>query len=297
MYVIECPITRKGCAINLVGQKIWMKNAFAKTSAQIDELIKRDWQHLRFDKSEKKSMRDRLSGYVKAGKKNEIRKTNYLARISKAWNVQQQIRFARLPYPRCSKTFFRRVITVVKLASTMSRRIIAIKKLNNIVINRLQNLRASILPAKWRFDSSEDWETLALDFGGCSIDDIADKTLQALSFHISATRYLEEGSPRFTDVTDLELTAKLAVVDNPGWVVTDSEEEVVKKKNKCTAKRKERLAKLCASVGSPLFFCPESSLFSTPRSISAPVPALFFRPGSPVVLSSGRLPTPAAVSR
>ena len=55
---------------------------------QINELIKRDWQYLGFDKSEKKSMRDRLLGYVKAGKKNEIKKTNCLSRISKAWGVQ-----------------------------------------------------------------------------------------------------------------------------------------------------------------------------------------------------------------
>ena len=177
VYAIECSVTRKGCAIDLVGQKIRIENISAKTSVQIDKLIKRDWQHLRFDKSEKKIMRDGLSGYVKAGKKNEIRRTNCLLRISKAWDVQQQDRFARLPYPCCNKTFFRRVITVVKLVPTTSRRIIAIKKLNNIMINRLQNPHASVFSDKWRFDSSQDWETLALDFGGCSTDDIADKTL------------------------------------------------------------------------------------------------------------------------
>ena len=161
-------------------------------------------------------MRDGLSGYVKAGKKNEIGKTNCLARISKVWGVQQRDRFARPPYPRYSETFFRRVITVVKLAPTTSRRIIAIKKLNNIMINCLQNPHASVFSDKWRFDSSQDLDILALDFGGCNTDDIADKTLRALGFHISATGYLEEGLPRFTDVTDLELTAELAVVDNPG---------------------------------------------------------------------------------
>ena len=88
MYAIKCPVIRKRCAIDLVGQKIRMKNTSAKTSAQIDKLIKRDWQHLGFDKSEKKSMRDGLSGYVKAGKKNEIRGTNCLLRILKAWGVQ-----------------------------------------------------------------------------------------------------------------------------------------------------------------------------------------------------------------
>ena len=122
-------------------------------------------------------MRDGLLGYIKAGKKNKIRRTNCLAQISKAWGVQQQNKFARLSYPCCSKTFFERAITVVKLGPTTSRRIIAIKKLNNIMINCLQNFRASVLPEMWRFDLSQDWETHFLDFGGCSPDDIADKTL------------------------------------------------------------------------------------------------------------------------
>ena len=61
-----------------------MENASVKTFEQIDELIKQHWQNLGFDKSEKKSMRDRLSGYIKAGKKNKIRETNCLAQISKA---------------------------------------------------------------------------------------------------------------------------------------------------------------------------------------------------------------------
>ena len=204
----------------------------------------------------------------------------------------------------------------MKLAPTTLRRIIAIKKLNNIMINCLQNPRTSILPDKWRFDSSQDWETLALDFGGCSTDDIADKTLRALGFHISATGYLKERSLRFTDITDLELTAEPVVMDSPNQVVTDSEEEVVKKKNKCAAKKKERLAKLCAPIRSPLSPCPKSSLFLTPYSVCAlvpalmpalvpacmpalmpaPVPIFLSRPRSPVVLSSSCVPTPAAVS-
>ena len=55
-----------------------------------------------------------------------------------------------------------------------------------------------------------------MDFDSFNMDDIADKTLQALGFHIFATRYLEEGFPRFIDVTDLELNAEPAIVDNPG---------------------------------------------------------------------------------
>lgn len=40
---IDCPVTRKGCAIDLVCQKIRLENASAKSSGEIDELIKRDW--------------------------------------------------------------------------------------------------------------------------------------------------------------------------------------------------------------------------------------------------------------
>ena len=64
-----------------------MENISAKTFKQIDELIKRDWQHLGLDKFEKKSMQDRLLGYVKAGKKNELRRINCLAQILKTWGV------------------------------------------------------------------------------------------------------------------------------------------------------------------------------------------------------------------
>lgn len=71
-----------------------------------------------------------------------------------------------------------------------------------------------------------------MDFKSFNMNNLADETLQALSFHISTTRYLKEGFPCFIDISDLELTAKPVVMDNPGQVVTDSEEEMVKKKNK-----------------------------------------------------------------
>lgn len=159
------------------------------------------------------------------------------------------------------------------------------------MINCFWNPRASVLPDKWRFDSSQDWETLALDFESFNTADLADETLRALGFHISVTGYLEKRSPRFTDVTDLEMTAKLAVVNKPGQVVTDSEEEVVKKKNEHTAKKKERLPKLHTLVGSTLSPCPKSSPFLLPCSMSTPVPApmpapvttSIFCPGSPTI--------------
>lgn len=54
----------------------------------------------------------------------------------------------------------------------------------------------------------------------------------------------------------------------------NSKEVLVKKKNKCAAKKKERLAKLCTLVRFFLFFCPESSLFLSFYSISTLVHAL-----------------------
>ena len=151
-----------------------------------------------------------------------------------------------------------------------------------------------------------------MNFGGFSLDNIADKTLRAYGFHICATRYLEKRFPHFTDVTDLELTAEPAVIDNFDQIVTDSEEEVIMKKNKCAAGRKKRLAKLCTPFGSVLSSHPKSSLLLLPRFVPtsvlafmlafvpvlvpAPVLALFSCSGSPVVSLSGCVPTSAAVS-
>ena len=132
------------------------------------------------------------------------------------------------------------------------------------------------------------------------MDDIADKTLQALGFHISTTRYLKKRSPHFTDVTDLELNAQPAVVDNLGQVVTNFEKEVMKKKNKYAAKKKKRLAKLYVPIRSFLSSCFESSplllpcplhtlvlvfVFAfIPVLVLASMPVLVFHSGSPVIL-------------
>ena len=182
----------------------------------------------------------------------------------------------------------------MKLLPITFRRIIAIKKLNNIMINCFQNHRASVLPDKWRFDLIQDWETLALDFGSFNIDDIANKTLQALGFHIFITKYLKKGSLCFTNVTDLELTAKPAVMDNFSQIVKDFEEEVVKKKNECVAKKKERLTKLRAYIGFSLSPCPESSFLLSSRFVPALVPA--FVPTLVLALVSTFVPAPFFLS-
>ena len=179
------------------------------------------------------------------------------------------------------------------------------------MINHLSNLCPRVLSDKWCFNSSQNWKTLALDFDSFSTDDITDKTFQAFGFHISATRYLEEGSLCFINIINLELNAELAMIDHPGQVVIDSGEEVAKKKNECAAKKN-------VPVGSLLSPCPKSSsllsLYSVPTSVPAlvptlvpalvptlmsafmlapilalmpaPMPALVLHSGSPVVLSS-----------
>ena len=152
--------------------------------------------------------------------------------------------------------------------------IIGIKKLNNIIINHLPNPRASVLLDKWRFDLSQDWETLVLDFKSFSTNDIADKSFQALGFHISAIGYLKEGFSHFTNVTDLELTTELAMVDNFGQIVTDSEKELLNKKNKYAVKRKERDMRRCAFIRSLLYLFPKFPLLLLRYIVPAPMFAL-----------------------
>lgn len=75
---------------------------------------------------------------------------------------------------------------------------------------------------------------------------------------MSATGYLKKRFPHFINVTNLELTAKSAAVNNSGQVVTNFKEELVKKKNKYIIKRKKQLAKLCSSIEYFLSFYPRS---------------------------------------
>lgn len=74
------------------------------------------------------------------------------------------------------------------------------------------------------------------------------------------------------------------------------EEEVVKKKNENTAKKKKWLAKLCTSVGFTLFFYPESSIFSLLCSVLTFVPTLMPAPMPALVPASTPVFMPAPVS-
>ena len=130
-----------------------------------------------------------------------------------------------------------------------------------MIINRFWNPYASILPNKWRFNLSPDWEIFALDFESFSTDNIANETFWALGLYIFTIEYLKEGFLYFTDVTDLELNAKPIIIDNSDQVVIGSKKEVVKKKNKYAANRLEWLVKICVSVKFSSSPCFKSSFF------------------------------------
>ena len=166
-----------------------------------------------------------------------------LTRVTKYWGVQHRDRFAHLNYPHSSQTFYKKVITVVRLATTPSHCKIAIRKLNNIMINRLTNLQPSVLPDKWRLDNSQDWEVLGDNFDSVSLETITHNTLRALGFHHSSLGYLEEGAPRFVDVTD---KPELAIEpEDNGQPITDSKDEKARKGFEHAAKRKARRDNLC----------------------------------------------------
>lgn len=93
---------------------------------------------------------------------------------------------------------------------------------------------------------------------------ILDKILQALCFHISALEYFKDRVLCFEDVTNtdnliLKLNTRLnhrleqknkqeKKENNKRSKVTDFKEEVVKKKNKCTERRKAWLISFYAEV-------------------------------------------------
>lgn len=83
------------------------------------------------------------------------------------------------------------------------------------------------------------------------------------------------------------------MVDNPGQVVTDSEKKVMKKKNKCVTKKKERLVKFYTFVKSLLFFY----LWSPAVLLSCCIAALVSCPESLAISLSYCMPTAVFCSR
>lgn len=54
---------------------------------------------------------------------------------------------------------------------------------------------------RWKYDTNKDWEFLAKNFDCVGAELITDKALLSLGIYIMAIEYLEDGHPRFTEVT------------------------------------------------------------------------------------------------
>lgn len=126
---------------------------------------------------------------------------------------------------------------------------------------------------------------LGQDFGTFIPHPILDMTLRALCLYIFTLEYLEDGAPRFKDITNADnLTLSVNTCldcrlkredeqeeepkkekDNGSPKVTDFEEKVMKKKNKRAKKRKAQLASFCARVKSMSY--PESTLPCLPPKL------------------------------
>lgn len=78
-------------------------------------------------------------------------------------------------------------------------------------------------------DISQNWEIVDKEFESFSLDIIKNETLQTLSFHISALRYLKERSLYFTKVNNMRLITK-PDMDSSTKVVMDIEEDVISAK-------------------------------------------------------------------
>ncbi len=61
-----------------------------------------------------------------------------------------------LQYPWSSKTFFKKVITIVKLAPILQGRARAIWKLNHCIYSWLISLYTTIIANRWKHNTSKD---------------------------------------------------------------------------------------------------------------------------------------------
>ena len=188
------------------------------------------------------------------------------------------------------------MITVLKLATTLLRHTIGIRKFNNITINHFQNAQPSVLPDKWRFNTSQDWKLLADNFDSVSLDIILDDILQVLDFYLFLLSYLEEVVPQFIDVTN-NSNLRIEPVDN-SQSNRDFKNEKVRKKNKRAAKRKTKLNNLRAPMRVPAA-SSAALLLSCSALVSRPALVFHFRslalllscPRSHTCLLSRSLPT------
>ena len=103
-------------------------------------------------------------------------------------------------YPWSSKTFFKKVITVVKLVPSLQGRAQTIWKLNHYIYSQLINPRPTVVANKWKHNISQDWELLANSYDDISNGLIDNAKLLWLNLHILALGYLEEKASHFTEL-------------------------------------------------------------------------------------------------
>lgn len=87
MHLIKSNITCKNYFIDLFHQKIRIENIVNNSSRQINKLIKQDWVHIYWTKDEKKNIWQICLVYVNAGKANKSRRTSFLVRVTKVYEV------------------------------------------------------------------------------------------------------------------------------------------------------------------------------------------------------------------
>lgn len=104
---IDDEVTQKGCAIDLITQRIENLNTESRSAIKVDKLLNKDWAEGWHQQGwEKKDLRKGLAPYVKAAKATSKRIADCLGRIERNWSVVDRNRFYRLHYLRSSETFF-----------------------------------------------------------------------------------------------------------------------------------------------------------------------------------------------
>ena len=106
--------------------------------------------------------------------------------INKHWGERHKERFAMLQYPQSSKTFFKKIITIIKLAPSLQGRTRAIWKLNHYIYSRLISSHPTIVANKWKYDTLQNWELLTKSYDDISDGLIDDAELLWLNLHILA---------------------------------------------------------------------------------------------------------------
>ena len=106
-----------------------------------------------------------------------------------------------LQYLQSSKTFFKKLIIVVKRAPSSQGCARAIWKLNHYIYFQLINFHPTVVANRWRYNTLQNWELLANSYNNISDGLIHDAKLLWLNLYILALGYLEKRALRFTKLS------------------------------------------------------------------------------------------------